>query len=376
MGDAAKSERRILVLDGCRALAILSVMAFHYTVRWAPPADPDAHLASGALFADVWPLYFGWAGVELFFVISGFVIFLTLENTTSARDFIVRRFARIWPALIVATVITASVVLAIGPADWRVNAYDFVDSILLVGPNVIARVLHFQVKYVDGAYWSLWVEVRFYVLAVAMYYATRGKFLAFWTGLQLGAFALSLVWPGELLDLFLFPRFLPYFTLGICIYKLYSGAERRVALLGAGIAAGVILFNALSGQFDNAPLGSAIEGERLKFAAINLAIFALFWLFLTDSRITSVLASRPVVRLGQASYSLYLLHQNLGVTIIRVGIGLGLPYLAMLPITISLIVGLAILMFDFVETPAKRAIVSALSASTLGPTRPPAREQR
>ena len=179
MGGQPEAGRRILVLDGCRALAILCVMAFHYTVRWAPPADPDGHLAAGAMFADVWPLYFGWAGVEFFFVISGFVILMTLENTCSAREFIVRRFARIWPALIVATVITTAVVLVIGPSDWRASPYDFLDSILLVGPDVVARVFHYQVKYVDGAYWSLWVEVRFYLLALLAYYATRGRFLAF-----------------------------------------------------------------------------------------------------------------------------------------------------------------------------------------------------
>jgi peptidoglycan/LPS O-acetylase OafA/YrhL len=358
-----KPERRILVLDGCRALAILSVMAFHYTVRWAPPLDPAGHLAAGAMFAGVWPLSFGWAGVEFFFVISGFVILMTLENTGSARAFLVRRFARIWPALIVATVITAAVVLAAGPADWRVNAYDLVDSIVLVGPNVVARVLHYQVKYVDGAYWSLWVEVRFYLLAVVVYYATRGWFLAFWLGLQAIAFAIWLLWPTEIADLLLFPNFLPYFTLGICIYKLYGGVERGLASAGAVIAASAILFNALSGNFDYGAQDVGLAGERLTFAGINLLILALFWLFLIDARIVSVLASRPAVRLGQASYSLYLLHQHLGVTIIRLGIGVGIPYLAMLPVTVALVIGLALLMFDFVETPAKRAIVAALGGS-------------
>lgn len=367
MGEQPEAGRRILVLDGCRALAILCVMAFHYTVRWAPPADPNGHLAAGAMFADIWPLYFGWAGVEFFFVISGFVILMTLENTCSARDFIVRRFARIWPALIVATVITTAVVLAVGPADWGASTYDVVDSILLVGPDVVARVLHYQVKYVDGAYWSLWVEVRFYVAALLLYYATRGRFLAFWIGLQVTVFAISLRWRAEILDVFLFPKFLPYFTLGICMYKLYGGVERRLAWFGAAVAAGAALFGAFAGDFDMGLPGVAIAGERLTFAGINLAMFALFGLFLIESRVVHLLASRPAVRLGQASYSLYLLHQCLGVTIIRVGIGLGLPYLAMLVFTVAVMIGLALAMYDFVETPAKRAIVRALGPPPVQP---------
>ena len=342
-------------------------MAFHYTVRWAPPADSDAHLAPGALFANVEPLYYGWVGVELFFVISGFVILMTLENTSNGRDFVVRRFARIWPALIVATLITSAVVMAVGPADWRVNAYDVIDSIVLVGPDIVQWVLHYDVRYVDGAYWSLWVEVRFYVLAVLVYYATRGRFLAAWIGFQVVAFATALLSPGAVFNALFFPKHLPYFTLGMCLYKLRGGEERKLAWLGVVIAAGAIMGGALSGSFDSGVPGVAIENERLALAGINLGIFVLLWLFLIDSRVIGVLASRPAVRLGQASYSLYLLHQNLGVTVIRVGIGMGIPYLAMLPITVALVIGLALLMLDLVEKPGKRAIIAALSSRPMKP---------
>jgi peptidoglycan/LPS O-acetylase OafA/YrhL len=66
-----------------------------------------------------------------------------------------------------------------------------------------------------------------------------------------------------------------------------------------------------------------------------------------------VFGARPLVILGQASYSLYLIHQFIGVSIMRLLIGNGLPYIWALPLTIMTIITLAISMFYIVEIPSK-----------------------
>ena len=80
----------------------------------------------------------------------------------------------------------------------------------------------------------------------------------------------------------------------------------------------------------------------------------LFYLFVIDHPAVSIFATRPMVLLGQASYSLYLIHQHIGVAIMRVFIAHGVPYLVILPITVVLIIGSAIALFHFWEEPAKR----------------------
>jgi peptidoglycan/LPS O-acetylase OafA/YrhL len=71
----------------------------------------------------------------------------------------------------------------------------------------------------NPAYWSLWVEIRFYLLAAFIYLAARKNFIKIWLLLQLAVFAISALHFDpkirKLLSLVCFPEFLPYFTLGV-----------------------------------------------------------------------------------------------------------------------------------------------------------------
>src|ERR1051326_635169 len=133
---------RIAALDGFRALAILLVLFYHYTVRWAPPLDPAPHLPSGRMFDGFVPLEYGWFGVELFFVISGFVILMTLERCRNLPDFLLRRFARLWPAMAAAAALTALVMALAGPSDWRTGRLDYLTSVLFLSPNITSAPWH------------------------------------------------------------------------------------------------------------------------------------------------------------------------------------------------------------------------------------------
>ena len=79
------SQARVVELDALRGLAALAVVAFHYTTHYG---NEVGHLGDMPVSFD-----FGNYGVELFFLISGFVIFMTLERTRTAMDFVVSRFA-------------------------------------------------------------------------------------------------------------------------------------------------------------------------------------------------------------------------------------------------------------------------------------------
>ncbi len=149
---------RLAYLDGLRGVAILMVLLFHAYARW-PDRLPFGHDLA------VSPLAQGWAGVELFFIISGFVIFMTLERSHSLADFAARRWRRLFPAMLAATVlIVVTAPLLPDRPQGPIGAAGVLPGLLFVDPKWWA-VLRLDVVPIEGAFWSLFVEVQFYAVA-------------------------------------------------------------------------------------------------------------------------------------------------------------------------------------------------------------------
>src|SRR2546421_11411619 len=106
------SRPRIATLDAFRALAIIPVVLYHFLARWTPPVSTDNVYLYGESHA-VW-FSLGGYGVEFFFIISGAVIFMTLHRCRTVFEFWYRRFARLYPALIVSMAITLAITSVIG----------------------------------------------------------------------------------------------------------------------------------------------------------------------------------------------------------------------------------------------------------------------
>ncbi|MCM2335320.1 MAG: acyltransferase family protein, partial [Pseudomonas sp.] len=110
------STGRVVELDALRGLAALAVVAFHYTTHYQAQVGHAQPLGFGFPFGNY--------GVHLFFLISGFVIFMTLERTRSPLDFVVSRFSRLFPAYWAAMAVTAAVVYTVGLPGQRLPLRD------------------------------------------------------------------------------------------------------------------------------------------------------------------------------------------------------------------------------------------------------------
>ncbi len=100
-----RSAPRLYVLDGLRLVAALMVVLFHYVALYGGwENNPRAVFPSLHGYAR-----YGWLGVEVFFLISGFVICMSTWGR-SLGDFVVSRVSRIYPAYWVAVLLTAAVV--------------------------------------------------------------------------------------------------------------------------------------------------------------------------------------------------------------------------------------------------------------------------
>ena len=101
-----ESTARLQPLDAIRGIAAMMVVLIHYTVNYSklfPQADHPSFVVS-----------WGYLGVNFFFMVSGFVIFMTLCKTINSWDFVVSRFSRLYPVYWFAVLATAAVAILYG----------------------------------------------------------------------------------------------------------------------------------------------------------------------------------------------------------------------------------------------------------------------
>src|SRR5947208_2292947 len=107
--SAKHSTVRFAELDALRGIAAVMVVIFHYTWR----SEKVLPGANGFTHGLSW----GYFGVELFFAISGFVILMTLRQTKTSSDFVVSRFARLFPAYWAAIILTSIIVVGLSASQ-------------------------------------------------------------------------------------------------------------------------------------------------------------------------------------------------------------------------------------------------------------------
>lgn len=324
---AGGQETRLRELDVLRGLAAAAVVLFHYTVRY------------GALYGySVRPLVrvpTGFYGVEVFFCISGFVIFMTLDRTRRPMDFVVSRVSRLWPAYIVAIAITFTVVHVFGLVGRGTTLAQ-----ALVNLTMFQELLH--VPDVDAVYWSLQVELIFYCWMLLAYVSGMLRHIRPILCAALMPPLAYLVYrhafghdPSYLLGTLCLVTYIPYFTIGIAAYNLRAG---RVApykdLLLMLVAIGVVT------------LCQSLQDGIV--AALAAATFCL----IATGRLRGI-ARQPLVFLGTISYSLYLLHQNIGYVVIRRAMHYGMSPDGAILTAIAVSVGLAAALTWSVEKPAR-----------------------
>lgn len=328
-------------IDGLRSVAVLPVILFH------------AGLSS---FSG------GYVGVDVFFVISGYLITSILLNDIDGGRFSILRFyerrvRRILPALfLVMAVSVPAAMLLLRPNDL----IDFAKSLIAV-PLFLSNVLFWAERgYFDAATdlkplvhtWSLAVEEQFYILYPPLLYLMARAALR-WRALVFGGlFALSLAASWYLTRLHFETGFYLPFSRA---WELLSGAGAAVVLrrrpgiggLAGTLAAGAGLLLVLWAVFtyDAGTVFPGIAAVPVVFGTVLLILAAR-----EGNPVHRVLAWRPLVWIGLLSYSLYLWHQPIFVFIRHAGGGEA-AVLASLP----LVLAASVLSYRLVEQPLRRA---------------------
>lgn len=342
------------ILDGYRTVAIMLVLAFHYCSRWTQPNYPENLYPYGDLLRDIPLAAHGYLGVQLFFIISGFVIALTLINSKDWLDFALRRTARLFPTMVFCSIITFGILAILPVRYFEPRLIDFLPSVTFIEPYLWEKALGTPVSAIDGAYWSLFVEVKFYFWAGLLFFAFRkpgflSSFTVFLNAVLLLMVAGMATSSKALLDFsqhVFAAAHLPWFGAGIAFFYLHLDRGNMLArLLAVETLAVVIMQASLRDAVPEIPY--------------YLAFYALFVLFVFRRQWVRAFEWKPFGSAGEASYSLYLLHQNVGVTLIAVFGGvLGPPWSALaVPVVATAMVLFSLLIYRKWELPAKRKVL-------------------
>lgn len=312
-------NRRIPALDGIRALAILMVMYFHFWQQnWLEPLRLDA----GLFVVDFGPLATcGFMGVELLFVLSGFLLFrpLAMGGSLSLKQHYWKRFIRIYPCYALCVLICGAVAYPdfSGLGEWL--AYTAKNLLFL---NTFSPELLFN--RFNSVLWSTAVEVWFYLLfplfALAMKRAPRATVL-----LTAAASSLYRVWAirfsGDLpIWMNQLPGMLDCFVGGMfaawAVAQAREGSERHRPLATVvSIAGGALFVFLLYLLHVSRGMIEGVQHYQVVFRPffILAACLLVGGAALAPPLFQKVLGNRALGFVAGISYNLYLWHQWLSV---------------------------------------------------------------
>jgi len=303
-------KRNVIVgLDLVRFSAATLVVLFHYAFGVTAFQYPEIiNVAS-----------MGWVGVEIFFVLSGFVICYTAGH--SPAKFVKSRILRLVPAMLVAATATGALLYTQG--------FTLPDLALRWIKSV--SFLPFR-DIIDGVYWTLQLEVMFYAMVYLLLLSgQRGRLESLLTGIGFLTFTFYLArllrkLIGEspdfplfsayldLTDVVTFIKFGCYFGLGGLMYLLLIDrfTVRRLAL--------VVFFLLMGGLYiyELTPANSHNAAPRHMALLIWLvAIVAMVLSVRFNGVLTRLLSARMTRTLGLATYPFYLIHGPIGEALIH-----------------------------------------------------------
>lgn len=334
-----RDNPQLIAIDLLRLASAAAVVAFHYGANfWL---DPDPYIASllGAPHGvpKSAPLtWWGWVGVEIFFVISGFVIAWSASGS-GAADFARRRFLRLAPGAWVCASVTAAAVVLVGAAAPVVPFLDWVRAVSFSPTG----------RYIDPSYWTLGIEVSFYFGVYLLLLRGQGArleevargvgaaSLIFWCAWSVRGTSIEVL-SNRGLQLLLLNHGC-FFALGVQIWAIqrHGATIARTLWMGMFYAGGLIEVAARSAE---RKAGLHLPyGPVAPLAIFSVGVFIILVSQRVQPRLERLIAPSVGRGLGVLTYPLYLIHQILGAVALSVLLRSASPTVAMTELLLLLL---------------------------------------
>ena len=347
LNDSNKQKQAFGGLDLLRFAACLSVVLYHFTFR----GSTHDHFTNFSVQGFECVTKYGYLGVALFFVISGFVISYSAEGRRPV-DFLIARFARIYPGFLLCMSITFIAILYFGEPELRVTGGQWTANLVIVAPAL-------GHPFIDGAYWSIVFEIIFYgwiffIKLVLDFERYILEIVGIWAGIS--AFNLFYLNINFFTNLFI-TKYSGFFMAGMLVYAIFV----KKLYLGLPILFIIVLPLTLFQTFDEIVYHriyyrgthfSALIGAVICLGAVGVVALAVLFPQAGTRRGFFMLV-------GGATYPLYLLHQNIGYIMLNRSMGHMRPeYLLITTVLILTVVAAGI--WRFAERPAQKLTIIAL----------------
>ncbi len=319
-------KKRFQELDALRGIAIFGIVIHHYLMYSYNRPEYSKGLVSTI---DTLHYIVNW-----FFVLSGYVVYMTLTKINYLPNFIVNRFSRLFPAYIFAVLIT-SLIITVSPY------YNYIPADFnRIAINLTMLQHWFRVEAIDGSYWTLPLELSFYVIVYFVFLSKLNKHVHWFTGIFLIFTLIVNILAHRSIALAYTLYYIPvlkagtFFMAGICFYKLFENKNDNIAK--------ILILLSLIIQF---VIGNWVE------VAYIATFYLLLYLFILQK--LQWIVHPKILFLARMSFSVFLLHQYIGYEIMNyLEQEWNLFHSLQIIITLSVMFSLSWLLSNFVEYPA------------------------
>lgn len=299
---------RISEIDLLRFLAAFAVMLMHYLLRGFALNDHFSPMNFPSI--GIYTRY-NYLGVDLFFIISGFMILMSVHlkknQLISPKGFILSRFLRLYPAFWFCCTLSFLVVFLTFNNIFQLSIPRYLLNMTMFNG-------FFLIGNIDGVYWTLCLELKFYLFMLFLLYLKHipyiQRYLIVWTlvsGIN--------YWVNSSLIKYIFiTDFAPFFISGCLFFLCYKEGFnwRRSLLIGLNFVLGFLLEK-------NVLIEKTLHYVTLNFYPLTLlfilASFYLAFILILQLRNSEKGYDRLFSYLGKLSYPLYLIHFNVGMVI-------------------------------------------------------------
>jgi peptidoglycan/LPS O-acetylase OafA/YrhL len=348
--DNSSKETRLPQLDAVRFAAAVGVMLYHYVSCF--PTGTDA--TSGVVGALSHVTRYGYLGVDLFFMTSGFVILWSSINR-DATGFTISRISRLYPAFWLSLILVTLLLLTLGRSVPEASNVEISARTLLA--NVTMMPALFNSPPIEGVYWTLEIEIRFYALIFMLLLLRQMRYVEAWLSVWLAVAVLGLfVELPWVVKYFALQPYGPFFIAGCLFYLIRTRGLNLHRMAGLAVAGAACVYVSIGQR------GEFLTADAISSVVVPGLIALFFGLF------AALALRRPVApgewpharALGDLTYSLYLTHATMGL----IAYHLLRPVLGVVP-TILAITALALivawLVTRTVDVPARKPFVRLLS---------------